>query len=115
MIAAYRHIGTLAQLTPEESSEFFHMATQMIERLTKILKPHGFNLGLNVGRVAGAGIPGHLHLHVVPRWAGDTNFMPVISDTKVVSEALDALYDRLRERLHTHAGRTSHVSRSHRR
>ncbi len=115
MIAAYRHIGTLAQLTPEESSELFHMATQMIGLLTQILKPHGFNLGLNVGRVAGAGIPGHLHLHVVPRWAGDTNFMPVIGDTKVVSESLDALYDRLHARLRARSNRRSHVPRSHRR
>lgn len=95
MVTPYRHVGSLLQLTPSEASELIHVATTMVRRLTKILRPDGFNLGVNLGRSAGAGIPGHLHFHVVPRWQADTNFMPVIGQTKIVSESLDALYQRL--------------------
>lgn len=95
MIAPYRHIGALAGLRPGEWSELLTMLQRFTRRLRRTLRSQGFNLGLNLGRVAGAGIPGHLHVHVVPRWQGDTNFMPVAAGTKVVSQSLDALYTLL--------------------
>ena len=68
---------------------------RMVPTLDRLLHPDGYNIGLNLGKVAGAGLPGHLHWHVVPRWHGDTNFMPVLADTKVIAQALDSLYDLL--------------------
>ena len=96
MIAPRRHVGDLEQLTPAEWAEMGRLSQRMMQRLRKLLRPHGFNLGLNQGRVAGAGFPGHLHLHIVPRWNGDTNFMPAIGRTKVISQSLDELYRLLR-------------------
>jgi ATP adenylyltransferase len=95
MIVPYRHIGTLERLRQEEWLEMLRMSQQLMKRLTSRLKSQGFNIGLNLGRVAGAGVPGHLHLHLVPRWEGDTNFMPVASDTKVISQSLDEVYQVL--------------------
>jgi ATP adenylyltransferase len=71
----------------------------MIAELDALMHPEGYNIGLNLGRAAGAGLPGHLHWHLVPRWNGDTNFMPVLADVKVIVQSLDALYDLLVERL----------------
>lgn len=96
MIAPYRHVGTLEALTSEEWQEIGRLLVQFQRRLTRLLHPHGFNIGLNLGRPAGAGVPGHLHAHLVPRWNGDTNFMPVIAKTKVISQSLDELYRQLR-------------------
>ena len=95
MIAPYRHVGTLASLTPEEWVEILRLSRQLTKRLHQALRPHGFNVGLNLGRAAGAGIPGHLHVHLVPRWNGDTNFMPILARTKVISQSLDELYTLL--------------------
>ena len=95
MIAPKRHIGTLAQIHPEEWTELLRMLQRFTRQLQRTLRPQGFNLGVNLGRIAGAGIPGHLHMHLVPRWKGDTNFMPVIAKTKVISQSLDALYTLL--------------------
>jgi len=95
MIAPYRHVGTLRDIRTAEWDELLKMLRDVTRRLDRTLRPHGFNLGLNVGRVAGAGIPGHLHVHLVPRWQGDTNFMPVLAGAKVVSQSLDDLYTLL--------------------
>ncbi|MBI4341092.1 MAG: HIT domain-containing protein [Candidatus Omnitrophica bacterium] len=92
MIAPRRHVSDLLELTTAEWAAILSVTQQLMRRLQRTLHPHGFNIGLNLGRVAGAGIPGHLHLHLVPRWQGDTNFMPVIGATKVVSQSLDELY-----------------------
>jgi len=99
MVAPYRHIANLQDLTDEEAKELFDIIKKGLELLREVLKPTGFNIGLNVGKVAGAGIAGHLHTHIVPRWQGDTNFMPVLADTKVVSEAVSGTYKKLRAKL----------------
>ena len=96
MVAPYRHTANLADLTEREIIDHFDLIKRSLELLKKVAIPAGFNIGLNLGKVAGAGIRDHIHTHVVPRWEGDTNFMPVLSDTKVVSEALVATYQRLK-------------------
>jgi ATP adenylyltransferase len=95
LIAPAAHKGTLGELTAEELLESMQTLRHMVDALDKLIHPDGYNVGLNLGRVAGAGLPGHLHWHVVPRWKGDTNFMPVLSDTKVIAQSLDSLYDQL--------------------
>ncbi len=95
MIVPYRHIALLSDLTSVESAEMMGLAARAMEGMKKSIRPEGFNLGMNVGRTAGAGVAGHLHLHVVPRWAGDANFMPVIGKTKVFSVGLQKIYDLL--------------------
>ncbi|MFA0754147.1 MAG: hypothetical protein IMHGJWDQ_001931 [Candidatus Fervidibacter sp.] len=95
MVVPYRHVPSLLNLTDEELAELMKV-TQISERvLRQALNPHGFNIGLNLGRCAGAGIEEHLHVHIVPRWHGDTNFMPVIADTKVLPELLSQTYEKL--------------------
>jgi ATP adenylyltransferase len=96
LAAPVRHVGSLAELTDEEALELHSLAVAGVEALGTIYRPDGFNLGWNLGRVAGAGITDHVHLHVVPRWAGDTNFMPVLADVKVLPEHLLETRDRLR-------------------
>ena len=95
MIAPRRHVADFAALTDEELLEVWRLAGSVQAQLTRALKAQGFNLGINLGRVAGAGIPGHLHVHLVPRWRGDTNFMPIVGWTKVISQSLDELYQQL--------------------
>jgi ATP adenylyltransferase len=97
MAAPTRHVGSFAELTDEEALELHQLARASIEALARVYGPDGFNLGWNLGRVAGAGIADHVHLHVVPRWSGDTNFMPVLADVKVIPEHLLETRDRLRE------------------
>ena len=99
MVAPYRHIANLQDLRDAEAKEHFDIIKKGLELLKEVMEPAGFNIGLNMGKVAGAGIAEHLHTHIVPRWQGDTNFMPVLSDTKVVSEALTATYQKLRAKL----------------
>jgi len=99
MVVPYRHVPTLLELTQDESSEVMSLLKQMTSALQKIMKPDGFNIGSNIGRPAGAGIDGHVHFHIVPRWNGDTNFMPVLSDTKMISEDLKATFMKLRRAL----------------
>lgn len=99
LVAPSEHKGTIDQLTDEEMLELMQTMRHMMQTLDHLLQPDGYNVGLNLGRVAGAGLPGHLHWHVVPRWDGDTNFMPVVSDTRVIVQSLHDLYDALRQRL----------------
>ena len=99
LVAPVAHKGSLGELADGELLELMQTQRHMMELLDQVLEPHGYNVGLNLGRVAGAGLPGHLHWHIVPRWNGDTNFMPVISDTRVIVQSLESLYDLLRERL----------------
>ena len=99
MVAPYRHIANLSDLRDEEAKEHFDIIKKSLELLKEIMKPTGFNIGLNMGKVAGAGIAEHIHTHIVPRWQGDTNFMPVLSDTKVISEAVSSTYKKLRAKL----------------
>ncbi|MFA0748025.1 HIT family protein [Fervidibacter sp.] len=95
MVVPYRHVPSLLDLTDDELAELMKV-TQIAERvLREALKPHGFNIGMNLGRCAGAGIEDHLHIHIVPRWNGDTNFMPVIGETKVLPELLSQTYEKL--------------------
>ena len=96
MVAPYRHIASLEKLTDEEIREHFQMINRSIEILREVFNPAGFNIGLNIGKVAGAGIDEHIHTHIVPRWQGDTNFMPVISEVRVVPEALAETYEKLK-------------------
>ncbi len=95
MIVPKRHIAHIAQLNFREKREFFEVLIRMQRALQKAMRPHGFNLGMNISDVAGAGIPGHLHWHIVPRWKGDVNFMPVVSGSKVISESLESAYEVL--------------------
>jgi ATP adenylyltransferase len=95
LVAPYRHGLNFADLDDEEALEIHRLGAQGLDALKAVYKPEGFNLGWNIARVAGAGIPDHGHLHVVPRWAGDTNFMPVLGDVKVIPEHLSATRRRL--------------------
>lgn len=97
MVAPKRHVAALADLTSDEVLEIHLLAVEAVDALGSLYGPGGFNLGWNLGHVAGAGIADHVHLHVVPRWSGDTNFMPVLADVKVVPEHLLVTRDRLRE------------------
>ena len=99
MVIPYRQVAGLEDLTDEEMTELMQVARRCVAALRKTMKPEGFNLGLNLGRVAGAGIVEHLHLHVVPRWLGDTNFMPVLAGTTVLPQALQEVAARLRQAL----------------
>ena len=95
MAMPIRHVATVEDATADELTETMTLVQESVRALNVGYKPDGFNIGLNQGRVAGAGVLGHVHTHVVPRWNGDTNFMPVIADTKVLSESLETTYDRL--------------------
>lgn len=95
MAAPYRHVGSFAELTDDEALELHRLARDGIAALESVYGPHGFNLGWNLGRIAGAGLVDHVHEHVVPRWSGDTNFMPVLADVKVMPEHLVATRRKL--------------------
>jgi len=94
LIVSAAHKGGLDDLEDAEMLALLNLARDVMAAIKRLARPDGFNVGLNVGRVAGAGLPGHLHLHVVPRWSGDTNFMPVLGETKVIPQSLEDLYDR---------------------
>lgn len=95
LIAPYRHIGSLTELNEAERNEHFALVSRSIEVLKKTYNPAGYNIGSNLGKVAGAGIDDHFHSHVVPRWQGDTNFIPVLADTRVIPQALKDTYQDL--------------------
>ena len=99
LIAPARHVATLAELADDELAALMRLVRDSIALPERALGPQGFNVGLNLGRAAGAGILAHLHFHVVPRWVGDTNFMPATSGTKVMPQSLDALWELLRQQM----------------
>jgi ATP adenylyltransferase len=96
MVAPYAHVGRFQDLPAETTAEMMALAQRAMGRLEEVYEPHGFNVGFNQGRVAGAGVEHHIHTHVVPRWGGDTNFMPVIADTRVMPQTLEQSYEALR-------------------
>jgi ATP adenylyltransferase len=97
MVAPYQHLGDLRDLQPETASELMALTQRALAAIEAVYGPDGFNLGINLGEAAGAGFAGHVHMHVVPRWKGDTNFMPVVGDTRVMPEALPDSWRRLQE------------------
>jgi ATP adenylyltransferase len=99
MVIPYRQVGDLNGLTDEELLDLMRLVGRCQSALTQTMKPDGFNIGVNLGRVAGAGVAEHVHVHIVPRWNGDTNFMPVLAGTTVVPEALDEVAAKLRAAL----------------
>jgi ATP adenylyltransferase len=99
LVAPIAHCGRIDELSDQQHLEVAHRLSQMIGLLEKHLGAEGFNVGVNLGRVAGAGLPGHLHWHIVPRWSGDTNYMPVLASVKVIPQSLEELRQLLREAL----------------
>jgi ATP adenylyltransferase len=97
MVVPYRHTNVYETLTDDERTDMSHLTAEAIRVLKRAMRPNGFNIGMNLGKTAGAGVADHLHMHVVPRWDGDNNFMPVLTDTRVVPEALAATYRKLKE------------------
>jgi ATP adenylyltransferase len=96
MVAPFAHVGRIQDLPAETVAEMMELAQRSMTRLEDVYSPHGYNVGFNQGRVAGAGVEHHIHLHVVPRWGGDTNFMPVIADTRVMPQTLEQSYEALK-------------------
>lgn len=99
LVAPYKHTGELSALADSELNEMTGLLVRCQELLTRAMKPHGFNIGLNLGKTAGAGVLDHVHWHIVPRWDGDVNFMPVTADTRVVPQALAELFTELQKHL----------------
>lgn len=96
MVAPFRHVGAIEKLSDAELLDMMSLLKKSKKMLDKKLKPHGYNIGVNLGKAGGAGFDGHLHIHIVPRWPGDTNFMPVVADIKIVSDSLSRLYEILK-------------------
>lgn len=101
MIAPYAHVPSIQHMSVESLTEMMTLAQRLLAALQQALGPQGFNLGINQGEAAGAGIADHAHLHIVPRWSGDTNFMPVFADVKVLPEFLESTYQKIREHIQT--------------
>ncbi|MCS6850815.1 MAG: HIT domain-containing protein [Gemmataceae bacterium] len=99
LVSPQAHKGRLDELQTDELTDVMDTVRRMTAALEALMHPDGFNIGLNLGLAAGAGLPGHLHWHIVPRWLGDTNFMPVLADVRVIPQSLEALYDLLTDRL----------------
>lgn len=104
MICPYRHIGDLSDLNPDESADLMLWTTRSVDALREVMNPQGFNIGINLGEAGGAGLRDHLHMHIVPRWVGDTNFVSVLGDIRVIPQALAELGDQLRPALAARAG-----------
>ena len=104
LIVPLRHVNDLVKLTREEREDLMDLLSSMKNLTDKILKPGGYNIGINLGKIAGAGFPGHLHIHLVPRWRGDVNFMPVVGNTKVISQSLRTLFNQLHVVANAHKG-----------
>jgi len=98
MVAPYGHVASLPEIDVETLAEMMALAQQAMLLLEEAYAPHGYNVGFNQGRVAGAGVEHHIHMHVVPRWGGDTNFMPVLADTRVMPQTLEQTYETLKGR-----------------
>ncbi len=96
MVSPRRHIKDISQLNRREAVDLFDSLSRAKRLLEKVMKPQGFNIGINISKSAGAGITGHLHIHIVPRWLGDSNFMPILSDTRVICQSLDELFKMLK-------------------
>ena len=96
MVAPFDHVGRLQEIGADVTAEMMALAQRSMSRMEDVYDPEGFNVGINQGRVAGAGVEGHIHLHVVPRWVGDNNYMPVLADTRVMPQSLEESYDALR-------------------
>ncbi len=100
MVVPYRHISSIEELSPEERAEMMEMAAFVVKRMKEREKPpHGFNIGINLGKVAGAGLESHVHMHIVPRWEGDNNFMSVIGGERVLSFSIEEMYQELKDML----------------
>ena len=97
MVVPYRHVPTLELLDDNEGLELFQLVQLSLKVLREVYNPDGFNIGVNIGKVAGAGIESHVHIHIVPRWSGDTNFMPVFGNVKVIPEALEDTYEKIKK------------------
>jgi ATP adenylyltransferase len=97
MVAPYEHVGNLAAAPEETVDEMMRIARLAEIHLREVYNPHGFNIGMNIGESAGAGVPGHIHLHVLPRWVGDSNFMTTLGETRVLPEILDVTYEKLKK------------------
>ena len=97
LVVPYKHSGRMGDLSREEMGEHLAVVNLSMEALKKAFQAQGFNIGMNIGKVAGAGVEDHLHTHIVPRWEGDTNYMPVLTDVKVMPEALSMTYDKLKD------------------
>ncbi len=96
MVAPYGHIGSIAEIDSATIAEMMALSQRAIKALEREYGPHGFNVGFNQGRVAGAGVEHHIHMHIVPRWGGDTNFMPVLGDTRVMPQTVEQSYETLK-------------------
>jgi ATP adenylyltransferase len=97
MVIPFQHVSTLEELDPPTRAEIMELTSQCITVLRKTYRPQGFNMGANIGEAAGAGLPGHIHIHIVPRWNGDTNFMSALGETRVLPESIEDTYQRVRE------------------
>jgi ATP adenylyltransferase len=97
MVVPYQHVASLEDLDVPTLTEMMLLLNRSLKALRKAITPAGFNIGVNLGEAAGAGITEHVHIHIVPRWFGDTNFMPVVADLRVIPEQLESTYDRLRQ------------------
>ena len=114
LILPYRHVADLKNLSSAEKTDVWQLVEDVKDILDVAMAPGGYNIGLNLGRVAGAGFPGHLHIHIVPRWKGDVNFMPVVSNTKIISQSLNVIYRKLLQCAHAKKLKSSKTKSSRR-